>query len=485
MSFLDEKKKSGKRPDYADVDKDGDREESMEKAFKDKEKAKNEEIGYGKDPETGEITPMSSDDAIKNWLEKIMSDLDNEEGSMEESKKTVELPADTTFTLDLKHLMKKHMNEGKSAKDTLTLTKALMKRLHGKGEVKVDGTKITFVKEADVPMDMPVDLPEPEVKKPRRKGPPRLVAFDTDQDSHFTGEDDYDYEGSMAKSELLKMKKYANALCDMIEDESQLESWLQAKITKAADYMSSVYHYLDYQRSKMDEASYTPDYSHLTTGPKRPSRDTINTDIKEYDPAEFVFYLANEDIQDFPPEEIGIELGIEDPSRKGRHLAKFPSYEAAKEWMQYHPIYDKNDKEIPRNMLFNYMGESKINEELTDREKAEFSVSKAVAGPLPDKYRSFMDVKKEFLSPIIYQDINDALESAAEGIKMHNDSTQAAEDFVEGLPINYMKLTYDKVDDLVAKAGGYDLLDLARKPDIEVIKNLSLLLIPFYKNTAG
>lgn len=328
MSFLDEKKKSGKRPDYADVDKDGDREESMEKAFKDKEKAKNEEIGYGKDPETGKITPMSSDDAINNWLKKIMSDLDNEEDSMEESKKTVELPADTTFTLDLKHLMKKHMNEGKSAKDTLTLTKTLMKKLHNKGKITVDGTKIIFkenysnnkqylvtfklgshygkmekkeitvtaasekdaidmvkkryrgklatdfygqpfidarplttadvnqltpdldLDEADVPMDMPVDLPEPEVKKPRRKGPPRLVAFDTDQDSHFTGEDDYDYEGSMAKSELLKMKKYANALCDMIEDESQLEAWLQSKITKAADYMSSVYHYLDYQRTK-------------------------------------------------------------------------------------------------------------------------------------------------------------------------------------------------------------------------------------------
>ena len=37
------------------------------------------------------------------------------------------------------------------------------------------------------------------------------------------------------------------------EDIQQLEAWLQSKITKAADYMSSVYHYLDYQRSKMDE----------------------------------------------------------------------------------------------------------------------------------------------------------------------------------------------------------------------------------------
>jgi hypothetical protein len=36
----------------------------------------------------------------------------------------------------------------------------------------------------------------------------------------------------------------------MIDDETQLESWVQAKLTKASDYMSSVYHYLDYQRTK-------------------------------------------------------------------------------------------------------------------------------------------------------------------------------------------------------------------------------------------
>jgi len=59
-----------------------------------------------------------------------------------------------------------------------------------------------------------------------------------------------DYEGGMAKSQMLKMKNYAKALCDMIDDETQLESWVQAKLTKASDYMSSVYHYLDYQRTK-------------------------------------------------------------------------------------------------------------------------------------------------------------------------------------------------------------------------------------------
>ena len=70
------------------------------------------------------------------------------------------------------------------------------------------------------------------------------------QTANFLGDDNMDYEGGMAKSQMLKMKNYAKALCDMIDDETQLEAWVQAKLTKASDYMSSVYHYLDYQRTK-------------------------------------------------------------------------------------------------------------------------------------------------------------------------------------------------------------------------------------------
>ena len=151
----------------------------------------------------------------------------------EKEDKTVELPADTTFTLDLKHLMKKHMDEGKSQEDVVKLTKALMKKLHDKGEVTVKGTKVLF-KELDAPQDAQLALPEPDAPD-------------------FLGSDGMDYEGGMAKSQMLKMKNYAKALCDMIDDESQLEAWVQAKLTKASDYMSSVYHYLDYQQSKMND----------------------------------------------------------------------------------------------------------------------------------------------------------------------------------------------------------------------------------------
>ena len=218
------------------------------------------------------------------------------EETMKEAK-DIELPSDTTFTLDLKHLVKKHMNKGNDKESAIKFTKALMKKLHDKGEVEVNGTKVMFketklsegnlnqgdivylkgdynkkspfrvvgtrkmfdsdllayevvpfpmggfkveydetqlVKEADAPVDTQLALPEPDAPD-------------------FLGDDGMDYEGGMAKSQMLKMKKYVDALSNMIEDESQLESWVQAKLTKASDYMSAVYHYLDYQKSKMEE----------------------------------------------------------------------------------------------------------------------------------------------------------------------------------------------------------------------------------------
>ena len=51
----------------------------------------------------------------------------------------------------------------------------------------------------------------------------------------------------MAKADLYKLASYAHKLYQQIEDDQQLEAWVQAKITKAADYIASVYHYLEYE----------------------------------------------------------------------------------------------------------------------------------------------------------------------------------------------------------------------------------------------
>ena len=56
-----------------------------------------------------------------------------------------------------------------------------------------------------------------------------------------------DEEGRMAKAQLYKAAKYAKEVHEMLRDDTQLEAWVQAKITKASDYLGSVKHYLEYQ----------------------------------------------------------------------------------------------------------------------------------------------------------------------------------------------------------------------------------------------
>ncbi len=70
-----------------------------------------------------------------------------------------------------------------------------------------------------------------------------------------------DYEGEMAKSELYRIIENAEELFQMLDDDTQLEGWVQSKITKAADYLNSVTQYLKYQsvKSGVDEDLYSLD----------------------------------------------------------------------------------------------------------------------------------------------------------------------------------------------------------------------------------
>ena len=59
-----------------------------------------------------------------------------------------------------------------------------------------------------------------------------------------------DHEVQMARSQLYKIAKYSIKLHEMLKnigEEEGLEGWVQSKITKSADYIGSVYHYLDYE----------------------------------------------------------------------------------------------------------------------------------------------------------------------------------------------------------------------------------------------
>ena len=56
-----------------------------------------------------------------------------------------------------------------------------------------------------------------------------------------------DHEAAMARADLYKLAQYSAKLFKMIQEGQQLEGWVQAKITKSADYIASVYHFMAYE----------------------------------------------------------------------------------------------------------------------------------------------------------------------------------------------------------------------------------------------
>jgi len=93
------------------------------------------------------------------------------------------------------------------------------------------------------------------IAKNMEEQPAKMVhdAEDLEEDYSLT-EDDWmqpDDESDMAHGQLYSIKQLASELCDIIDDGEQLDAWVQAKLTKAEDYLNSVYNYM-----KGEEAEY-------------------------------------------------------------------------------------------------------------------------------------------------------------------------------------------------------------------------------------
>ena len=65
-----------------------------------------------------------------------------------------------------------------------------------------------------------------------------------------------DHSAEMARADLYQAAKNCIELLKMIKEGDEMEGWVYAKIVKAADYIESVYHYLEYQQ----------DFHHTTHG---------------------------------------------------------------------------------------------------------------------------------------------------------------------------------------------------------------------------
>jgi hypothetical protein len=87
------------------------------------------------------------------------------------------------------------------------------------------------------------------------------------KDKYDIGE--YDQEGDMAKSDLRSILANAKRVHDMLEDDDNLPEWVQSKITKAEDYMSTVANYME---AEMNEEVEQLDEKNKPTNPELWSR---------------------------------------------------------------------------------------------------------------------------------------------------------------------------------------------------------------------
>jgi hypothetical protein len=107
---------------------------------------------------------------------------------------------------------------------------------------------------------------------------PELDAMNPEMDPQQTAgtpDGGTDREGAMAKADLYKLANYSHKLFQQMHDDDQLEAWVQAKITKAADYIASVYHYLEYEMKFSEYGHHLDNSDTLSEGQKMKLKEVL------------------------------------------------------------------------------------------------------------------------------------------------------------------------------------------------------------------
>jgi hypothetical protein len=94
------------------------------------------------------------------------------------------------------------------------------------------------------------------MKKIKDLRPKNMIGYKTEaQDPK-----EYDFEGDMAKGDLKVIIKHAQKIHDMLEDNTNLPEWVQSKITKSEDYITTVANYLDTEMNESITEAKHGDY---------------------------------------------------------------------------------------------------------------------------------------------------------------------------------------------------------------------------------
>ena len=119
---------------------------------------------------------------------------------------------------------------------------------------------------------MPLDLDSPNTEM----NPDMQVPSDVQPGNATSHDAANDREGAMAKADLYKVASYAHKLFKQLDDNDQLDAWVQAKITKAADYIASVYHYLEYEMKFSEYGKHLSDAETLSEDQKMKVQELLS-----------------------------------------------------------------------------------------------------------------------------------------------------------------------------------------------------------------
>jgi len=104
------------------------------------------------------------------------------------------------------------------------------------------------------------------------------IAFASPIEGETPNEPAHDSDGRMAKQNLYKLAEYANELYELIDDDEDLEPWVEEKIAIAAFMMDSVGHYMQYEKHAGHE-EMEGEEDHLEAG----DEDYSDEEDEEYD----------------------------------------------------------------------------------------------------------------------------------------------------------------------------------------------------------
>jgi hypothetical protein len=235
----------------------------------------------------------------------------------------------------------------------------------------------------------------------------------------------HDREGAMAKADLYKLATYSHKLFKQLHDNDQMEAWVQAKITKAADYIASVYHYLEYEMKFSEYGHHLDNSDTLSEGQKMKIKEVLAEakekmkELKKSQAEKMKAKKVEEGILsggERPCTECGgTGMVYEEPKEVPAHVkSKVDAYKRlTKATHAAHKRLDANNNGIPDD-------EEEMDEEFTDKSKTgdTFKTRTGVAT------KTDKGVKHTNTS---YKDDGEAEEKSGKGIKSHAKAQSAAE----------------------------------------------------------